>query len=182
MYSWGTPGVTPGVPQDTPGYPWDTLQCLRDTHKVGPGVLRGCRGCQRVLRFHSSPNKLLESLLHGRGGETSDVAFDYNLSYAFFKKRRLHEAVQSDPFICDRSFEWCRSVTRKSVQELMLCCPEDVTRTKHCVQEPRGTSQGSMRYPEVPRSTWACFACAVPWGSPAHPCILRSTLKWPRVP
>ena len=77
--------------------------------------------------------------------------------------------MQSDPFICDRSFEWCRSVTRKSVQELMLCCPEDVTRTKPCVNEPWSTFQGSMRY-------------LLPWGTPAHSCILRRTLNCPRVP
>ena len=37
-----------------------------------------------TIKLHSSPNRLLESLFHGRGDKKMDVAFDYNLSYEFF--------------------------------------------------------------------------------------------------
>ncbi len=69
---------------------------------------------------------LLRSLLHGLGGDDMDTAFKYNLSYAFFKKRKFHEAIQTDPFLCEKSCEWSRTVCRKDVQELIQCCAKDV--------------------------------------------------------
>ena len=61
-----------------------------------------------------------------------DEAYEYNLSSSFFKKRRLHEAVEMDPFFCDTSFEWCRTIRRKTIIEQILCCPEDVQTTSAC--------------------------------------------------
>ena len=75
---------------------------------------------------------VLRSLLNGLGGDDMDTAFKYNLSYTFFKKRKFHEAVQTDPFLCEKSFEWSRTVCRKDVQELILCCPEDVEKGSEC--------------------------------------------------
>ena len=59
-------------------------------------------------------------------------AFKYNLGYTFFKKRKFHEAVQTDPFLCEKSFEWSRTVCRKDVQEVILCCLEDVEKGSEC--------------------------------------------------
>ena len=35
--------------------------------------------------------------------EAWTTCYDYNLSYAFFKKRKLHEAVERDPFFMGKS-------------------------------------------------------------------------------
>ena len=80
----------------------------------------------------TSPSAVLEALLHGAGKVDQETAFNYNLSYAFFKKRKLHEAVQTDPFLCGKSSEWCRTVSRKNASEMLLCCPEDVMKSNHC--------------------------------------------------
>ena len=75
---------------------------------------------------------VLRCLLHGTGGDDLEAAFEYNLSYTFFKKRKFHEAVHTDPFLCEKSFEWSRSVCRKQAKELILCCPEDVEKRTEC--------------------------------------------------
>ena len=61
-----------------------------------------------------------------------DIAFEYNLSCEFFKRRRLHEAVERDPYFCDVSHEWSRTVRRNCISEAILCCPEDVRRSVQC--------------------------------------------------
>ena len=77
---------------------------------------------------------LLDVVLHGKSDDRDlEQAFQYNLSYTFFKKRKLHEALATDPYLCDVSNEWCRTVDRNNVTEMMLCCPEDVLRSTTCV-------------------------------------------------
>ena len=96
---------------------------------------------------YQSAKPFLYELLHGSEEKSSaDVAFDYNLSVSFFKKRRLHEAVERDPHFCDVSDEWCRTVRRNHVVECMLCRPEDVHRGEKCRHE----------------ATEVCWRCQIP--------------------
>ena len=102
---------------------------------------------------YCSNSKLLQSLLHGGGDKDLDVAFQYNLSYDFFKKRKLHEAVSSDKFLGEASEEWCRATWRKEVKEELLCCPEDVRRTPHCCH-PDDTICASCYIPICNECVW----------------------------
>jgi len=77
-------------------------------------------------------SRLLAALLHGADETTFDVAFQYNLSYEYYKKRKFHEAVMSDPFLQQNSTEWTRATYRNQVREVMLCCPEDVHPSPGC--------------------------------------------------
>ena len=89
----------------------------------------------------------LRQILFGTAGGDMDEAFDYNFSARDFKRRRLHEVVASDPFINDSSTEWCRTLERKTVSEMILCCPEDV-----------GPSKKSQR-----GATKVCRHCKIPF-------------------
>jgi len=109
-------------------------------------------------------DKVLRGLLHGSEEESTEQSFEYNLSCDFWKKRRLHEAVEMDPFFPDEeTFEWSRRVTRHDVQKTMLCCPEDVRRSSRCKHE----------------DTEVCWRCEIPVCNECYN-ILKRGGKFPR--
>jgi len=78
-----------------------------------------------------SDGELLKRLLHGGQDDSSDRAFEYNLSRKRFKDR-FGAAVANDESFRNDTWEWTRKTTRNGQQEEVMCNPEDVIRTQAC--------------------------------------------------
>jgi hypothetical protein len=104
----------------------------------------GCKHCYHIGfdKFGRSYNKgsvdirtnkdvRLHAILHGAANGDVREAWEYNLSYKRFKTH-FGRAVELDPDLQEGSWEWRRRVRGCSREHVLLCNPEDVTRSKNC--------------------------------------------------
>ena len=90
--------------------------------------------------------KDLEQILYADDSRESEASWANNLSAKRFMER-YGQAVATDPHLQPGQFEWIRRVKRKSGVHEILCCPEDVVKTRACRHD----------------ATFVCPKCEIPF-------------------